>query len=363
LGCDFDLLVKTPLDMENVAAAHIEELEEGVVAIAKPHGFKGIVLVKGSKDKRVLAEKVKANVPEAERIILAEKCVSSKLEDIVQAALEVAKNNLSPGDTFAVRTVRRGAQPYTSVDVNVKAGAAIKEALNNPVDLEYPNKVIAIEIVKDIALVGVIKEEELWRKEKPGKYPVLPYLNKIAVVQMPYLGPLDAAKTMGVRIGREVQTFEVKELIIAFISKVDAEQLNAFLSGVFEGIRSRYEIQKRSYARKPQKAEVYVQDLYQLVRERRGEPIIVLEPEGDPITSVSDRIADIFFSKHERVNVLIGSREGIPTGVYRFANLVVDICPGVTISTDYAAAAALIAISTVLEEKLQEKAVKEVVFE
>ena len=359
----FDLLVKTPLDMEDVAASHIEELEEGVETIAKPHGFKGIVLIRGSKNKHVLAEKIKINVPEAERVILAEKCVNSKLEDIVQAALEVAKNNLSPNDTFAVRTVRRGAQPYTSVDVNVKAGAAIKEALSNAVDLEYPSKVIAIEIIKDIALIGVIKGEELWKKEKPGKYPVLPYLNKVAVIQMPYLGPLDAAKTMGVRIGREVQTFEVKELVVAFTSRADAEQLNAFLSGVFEGVRSRYEIQRRSYARKPQKVEIYVQDLYQLVRERRSEPIIVLEPEGEPITSVSDQIADIFFSRHERVNMLIGSREGIPTGVYRFANLVIDVCPGVTISTDYAAAAALIAISTVLEERLQEKLVAKESFE
>ncbi len=40
---------------------------------------------------------------------------------------------------------------------------------------------------------------------------------------------------------------------------------------------------------------------------------------------------------------------------FRFADLVVDLCPGVTISTDLAAASALIAVATVVEEKLLEK--------
>jgi tRNA acetyltransferase TAN1 len=53
-----------------------------------------------------------------------------------------------------------------------------------------------------------------------------------------------------------------------------------------------------------------------------------------------------------RINILIGSREGIPLGVYRYADLVVDIAPGVTLSTEYAAAAALIALATVLHDRL-----------
>ncbi|RLF14313.1 MAG: hypothetical protein DRJ97_06500, partial [Thermoprotei archaeon] len=173
-----------------------------------------------------------------------------------------------------------------------------------------------------------------------------------AIVQMPYLGPLDAAREMGVRIGREVQTFEVKELVVAFIGSVSARELQAFLEGIFEGINSRYEVQRRSYHHQPHKVPVYVQDLYQLVRDRRGEPIVVLEPEGEPVSKVAEKLASLFVDRRGRVNLLIGSREGIPSGVYRFADLVVDICPGVTIATDLAAASALIAAATAIEDLL-----------
>lgn len=54
----YDILVKTPLGMEEVAASYIEELEDGVRATAKPHGFKGIVLVEGAKDKHELAKRI-----------------------------------------------------------------------------------------------------------------------------------------------------------------------------------------------------------------------------------------------------------------------------------------------------------------
>ena len=56
--------------------------------------------------------------------------------------------------------------------------------------------------------------------------------------------------------------------------------------------------------------------------------------------------------KGKRTNFLIGSREGIPTGIYRFANLVVDLCPGVTIATDSAISSAMIALSFSLQENL-----------
>jgi len=51
---------------------------------------------------------------------------------------------------------------------------------------------------------------------------------------------------------------------------------------------------------------------------------------------------------------LFGSREGIPLGVYRYADLVIDIAPGITLSTEYAASSALIAIGTLLHEYLGE---------
>jgi tRNA acetyltransferase TAN1 len=96
-----------------------------------------------------------------------------------------------------------------------------------------------------------------------------------------------------------------------------------------------------------------VQDIHQLVRDRRGEPLIVLEPEGEPVSRITDDLWRLV-RRGRRVNILVGSRQGIPLGIYRFADLVVDIAPGVTLSTEYAASSALIALATILHDRLAE---------
>jgi tRNA acetyltransferase TAN1 len=99
--------------------------------------------------------------------------------------------------------------------------------------------------------------------------------------------------------------------------------------------------------------EVLIQDLYQLVRDRRAEPKIIFEPEGEVFSKVSDRIADIFLKADKRINLLFGSREGIPKGLFRFADLIVDLCPGITLSTEYAASSALIGVAFALQSVME----------
>jgi len=48
------------------------------------------------------------------------------------------------------------------------------------------------------------------------------------------------------------------------------------------------------------------------------------------------------------VSFLFGSREGIPKGIYRLADLVIDLAPAITLPTEVAAPAALTAIYTAL---------------
>lgn len=344
-----NILVKTPLGMENIVAARVLELAPNVKVTPRPKGFLGLVLIEAEKHFEV-AEQIKKNILEAEKVIPAYEVIEANLDKIVEAAKKVVRNRIKPYETFAVRTTRRGKHSFTSLDVNVKVGAAIKEITNASVNLSFPDKIVAIEIVGDIALISILKGAEEYKKMRPGKEPVIKYLHKISYIQMPYLGPLDASYTMGVRIGREAQTFEVKELVIAPIGSVPADQLLMFLKGIYEGIESRYNIQKKTYSRKVSKVPVYVQDLYQLVRDRFKEPIIVFEPEGEQITKVKDKIVELFKDpKNKRINILVGSRIGIPIGIYRFADLILDIAPGVTISTDLAAASAIIALITVLE--------------
>ncbi len=352
------LLVKTQLGLERIAAARIEEEAPWLKAEAAPKGFKGLVLVSGCRDPQGDAKLIEERIVEADRVVVLEAWAPAEPEAIARKAAEIAAGRISSSECFAVRTTRRGRHGFTSIDVNVAAGRAVQEATGACVNLSYPDKIVLVEIIGGDAFISIVPGSFEWKKMRPGKNPVYRLFRRIAVVQMPYLGPLDACRNMGVRIGREVQNFEVRELVVAPAGLVRGRELAEFLNGVFEGIESRYQVQARSYHRKVERVPVYVQDIHQLVRDRRGEPIIVLEPEGEPVSRVGDKLWEIIKGKG-RINILVGSREGIPLGVYRYADLVVDIAPGVTLSTEYAAAAALIALATVLHDKLGEEEERE----
>ncbi len=345
------LLVKTQLGMERVVASRIEEEVGWLRAEPAPRGFKGLVLVYGCRDQASDAGLVEDRVVEADRVVVIEAWAPAEPGRIAEVAASLARGRIGPGECFAVRTTRRGSHGFTSIDVNVAVGRAVQEATGACVNLTRPDKIVLVEIIGGDAYVSLVPGSFEWRKMRPGKNPVYRLFRRVAVVQMPYLGPLDACRNMGVRIGREIQNFEVRELVVAPMGLVRARELAEFLAGVFEGIESRYQVQARSYHRRVERVPVYVQDLHQLVRDRRGEPIIVLEPEGEHVSRVAEDLWELV-RRGGRVNVLLGSREGIPLGVYRYADLVIDVAPGMTLSTDYAAAAALIALATVLHEKL-----------
>ena len=349
-----DIIVKTPRGVEDTVASIIEEYfnERGIKANIKvrPWGYLGIVIIENLGElKYEIAEYIKKSIPEASRVLIVNKLVNANLEDIKGAVAELARNYISSSETFAVRTVRRGTHNFTSIDVNVEAGRVVQEVTNAEVDLEHPDKAIYIEIFQDKAAICLVHGGEEYRKMVPGKPIVLPILRKLSIVQMPYTGPLQAVKKMGVRIGRAAQTFEIGELYIAHYKPITGDELLTFLQGIKEGIESRYEIQKRSYGRSVHKVPVYVYDMYQYVREHRDEPIIVTDPKGAYIMHVKDKLAEIF-TKHDKVHVLIGAREGIPVGIFRIATLVIDLIPQVTIATDYALTSTVIAILAALEE-------------
>lgn len=345
------LLVKTKLGFEKTVSSRIKDLDPTAKVIPSPRGFKGLVIVE-SEDIDELHNRILREVHEAERVFRPQICTRATLENMSKAALELARKYIGQNETFAVRTNRRGKHDFTSIDVNVVVGEHVRRTTGATVNLTNPDKTVWIEIVGDEAFIAIVEGIGYQRKLRPGKYPLYKLFWKLSIVQMPYLGPLDAVKNMGVRIGREIQNFEVKELVIAPIGLVDALQLAEFIKAVIEGIESRYEVQRKSYGRRVQKAKIYVEDLYSLVRSRHDEVIIVFEPEGEPISKLADELADLLLKSRKRVNLLFGSREGIPLGVYRYSDLVIDIAPGITLSTEYAVSSALIAIGTLLHEIL-----------
>ncbi len=351
----FSILIKTKLGFEKIVEARVKEIDGEAVVIPSPMGFKGLVLVKpGVLDRDELVSAIMDKVLEADKIIPVDIVVKADPNTICEYIVDIVKEKIGRDESFAVRTTRRGRHGFTSIDVNVIVGECIRKYTGASVNLRFPDKVVYIEIIRDWAYVSIVKGELEYHKYGPGKRELHSFFDRIAVVQMPYLGPIDAVVEMGKRIGREVQNFEVRELVIAPIGLVDGIQLYKFIESVVEGIDSRYRIQKKSYSRKPRRVPVHVMDLYQLVRDRSNEVIIVFEPEGKYIADVHDELVDLVLKSKKRINLLFGAREGIPSGIYRFADLVIDIAPGITLSTDYAAAAGLIALSTILYNEYRE---------
>jgi tRNA acetyltransferase TAN1 len=341
------LIIKTRRGFEIVASSYIKELlGPGAEVTPAPWGYLGVVLVKGA-DKWKAAELIAEKVPEADRVLVVEGIAKAELEDIVKTAVEVARRYIQSGDTFAIRTTRRGTHSFTSIDVNVRAGAAVKEATGAEVDLEEPTKPLYIEIFQDSAAICVPATKE-YRKLRRDKPLPLQIFRRVAIGQFVYEGDEEAVRKMGERIGRAVQTFEVGELTVLLHKSIPGKTLKTFLEAVETGIESRYQIQSRSYGRPVWKVPVYVYELYQYVRSREGEPVVVTDPKGDYITHVKEKLAELF--TRGRVNILIGSREGVPPGVFRFASLVVDLVPEVTIATDFVIPSLAIALAAALEE-------------
>ncbi len=346
LNLKMELILKTLLGLEKIAANRLTEKYPDIVLTVKPNGLEGLIIVEKSFDKYALMDYILKDVPEVESIVDVNVETRADLKSIVEAVRMIARGKISDEDSFAVRTVRRGKHDFTSLDVNTLVGAVVQEETGAHVNLDSPDKIVRVEIIHD--RVGIsITDGFQWRKMGPGKKTSTDFFSKISIVQMPYLGSVEGAREIGMRIGRAVQAYEVSELIISPNKIVDAYELSRFIDGVIEGIESRFRIQCRSYARKVERVRVYLQDLYQLIRDRSGEPIIVFEPEGIQLREAASKLKEIF-NKAKRVNYLFGSREGIPKGIYRIADLIIDLAPNITLPTELAAPTALAATYTAI---------------
>ncbi|ASJ09046.1 hypothetical protein A3L11_07315 [Thermococcus siculi] len=344
-------IVKTQRGMESVAANYIREALPDAEVWASPMGYYGLVIVETEDEN---AGKEILEIPEVERVIPVLVEVPAELERIVETAERIAPL-IGENETFAVKTKRRGKHDFSSLDVNRNLGAKIQELTNADVNLSWPDKVVQVEIIGDRAYVSVVPGEE-FRKFTPDKIDARKLFHKLTIVQMPYWGDYKACRSFGEKIGRAAQAFEVKELIIAPKEKMDAFELMEFIRGVKVGQESRYQIQREAYPWKVEKVPVSVWDLYQVIRDkRRGKRLLIItDPKGPTLAEVKDKLArDMFYAKE--VVVFVGSREGIPRGLFRFADYVVDLAPYMTFATEHGIPGALVSLWEVYEEYLRER--------
>jgi len=351
-----DVIVTCKLGFERVVASLINELCPDCRATPSPMGYMGLVFVEApTQNIDELAKHIREKVPEAEKVFKVNVQCGSKLEELRECVKPLA-SGISSDESFAVRTVRRGRHEYTSLEVNAYIGSIVKEATGARVDLENPDKVVLVQILQDRAYVSLVPGSEFYRKMAPSKFPMYKLYRRMVVAHEPYLGPPEASYVMGTRIGREIQCFEVGKLVVAPIGAVEGEALERFLKGVIDGQKSRLGIQKKSYGREVHRTEILVQDMYQFVRSWYGKPLIIFEPEGEPASKVGGELADFIIEKVFRekkvLGVMVGAREGVPSGLFRYADFVLDVAPGVVISTDLALTSGLIALGTAVHDKL-----------
>jgi len=330
-------IVKTLKGVEKIAASYIRDIIPECDITVKPGGYSGILLVKIHEKEKHKARFL-YNIPEIEKIIPVEKVTKAELKEICLEAKKLAEKYLNNNITFAVRTTRRGKHDFTSLDVNIKIGSCIQEIKSNKVDLKSPDKIFWIEIIDNYAYISVISQDLTYRKKTPEKPGSLKFLKKTIIVQTPYLDD-KASYKIGIRIGRTVQSYEIPLLIVAPYGQINALQLMDFLKGINEGILSRYKLQLKAYNdRKVSKTQVYLQDLYQFIRNinREKEGIIITTTKGKISTLHTKNIIKRLYQEKKKIYVLIGSNQGIPTGLYRQADVLLDIAPNITLATDVA---------------------------
>ncbi len=336
-------LIKTQRGMEYVAASYIKEAIDAEIEV-RPSGYLGLIIVHSDELGKM------SDIPEIETIIPIQIECRADIEEMIKQAPFIAEK-IENAQTFAVRTERRGKHDFSSVDVNIRLGEEIRKFTGCDVDLNFPEKAVYVEIIGNRAFIGVIDGKQERKKYTPEKVDSRKLLSRISVIQLPYLEDMDVAFEMGERIGRAAQAFEVKELVIAPFDYINAYELEQFIRGVKKGQNTRYQIQRRAYDRAVRKVPVLLQDIYQTARDKRRKrcTLIITDPTGKQMRDVRGELHRKLLYSDEIV-VFIGSRVGIPKGIFKLADFVIDLAPYITFATEQAIPAALIALLTIFEE-------------
>jgi len=332
-----EFIIKTQKNLEGTAATRIKEKLKNAETWITPEGYSGLIILK-TTDKE--ATKKLQEIPEIERALPIHYKTRSNLEKILEKAEKIAKH-IKENETFAVKTKRRGKHNFTSPEINKKLGEKILQLTNATVNLNSPDKTIQIEIIGENTYISIRKKEK-WKKYTPEKEDARKLFNKTTIIQMPYWGKPQIARKFGEKIGRAAQAYEIKELIIAPKEKMNAQEIAEFIKGVKKGQQSRYKIQKEAYPWPTKKVPISLWDIYQATRDkkRKKRTIIITDPKGKTINTIKENLQKDL-RKSKEIIILIGSREGIPRGLFKFADYIIDLTPYITFATEHVIPATL----------------------
>jgi tRNA acetyltransferase TAN1 len=161
---EFNLLVACPRDRERGAKSEIlyfigDLLGDAELKVSKTH-ISGLLTCKTSLNPFEVVQKLREFALEnpyqfrfAIRFTPIEVCVESKIE-LIQEATRTLLHRIGEDESFRV-TVRRRHTDLENMDVVVAVASEIKRTVN----LDNPDKVVAVEIVSDTTGISVLNDE------------------------------------------------------------------------------------------------------------------------------------------------------------------------------------------------------------
>ena len=168
------LIVTTNPGIEDLVIEELECLLKGCCSSIKPHPkFRGRVVVELSLDEKDINRVVELLVDKATMInkiflLLNEAKISKDkrgLEDIYELVYSTKKilQYILPYTTFAIRAERVGSHEFTSLDIGRVAGDAVRKLVAElhkgipaPVNLDYPNVEIGVDVYEDTCSINLI---------------------------------------------------------------------------------------------------------------------------------------------------------------------------------------------------------------
>jgi len=147
-----DALFTAPIGLEEVSALDLKDM--GVSVLEKGRGW----IRGGVKDYLHLAEITYRSRGIKRGILLLKEAKVSFLDDVYSAVKEIDwEPFIHPDTTFACRSSRMGAHPFTHLDVERISGAAIIDSLpyRPKVNLENPDVIVRVNLYQDRLFIGI----------------------------------------------------------------------------------------------------------------------------------------------------------------------------------------------------------------
>ena len=120
--------------------------------------YRDVLLVFSREDSVKIFEEVRRRPPySVARAIRIDRCCKAAIEDIVRTCLELGRKLLSGRERLRVECVKRGSAIESCRAVEIAVGISMERAGLAIADPKNPSRVIKIELIGNLACIGIIK--------------------------------------------------------------------------------------------------------------------------------------------------------------------------------------------------------------